>query len=306
MHLLVLSAFRRGLPWKLGRGRLRLNAPFGAQCFPTLQSVPFDSDNSGLNAPFGAQCFPTPFPHLYQLLLVWSQCTFWCSVLSDVRPPSRAQQGYRLNAPFGAQCFPTRQGARCRRNPYCLNAPFGAQCFPTKSFTLSVTSASCLNAPFGAQCFPTKPPACAYERRQKSQCTFWCSVLSDEKTLDEHMPVRPVSMHLLVLSAFRLLSMRGCMLGLSLNAPFGAQCFPTGNETLPLADQHGSQCTFWCSVLSDINLSSESRFFNWSQCTFWCSVLSDLKNTWRHVVFHIPSQCTFWCSVLSDIKNEIR
>ena len=187
-----------------------------------------------------------------------------------------------------------------------LNAPFGAQCFPTKSFTLSVTSASCLNAPFGAQCFPTKPPACAYERRQKSQCTFWCSVLSDEKTLDEHMPVRPVSMHLLVLSAFRLLSMRGCMLGLSLNAPFGAQCFPTGNETLPLADQHGSQCTFWCSVLSDINLSSESRFFNWSQCTFWCSVLSDLKNTWRHVVFHIPSQCTFWCSVLSDIKNEIR
>ena len=41
-----------------------------------------------------------------------SQCTFWCSVLSDfvkrVRVYARIQG---LNAPFGAQCFPTeRQG----------------------------------------------------------------------------------------------------------------------------------------------------------------------------------------------------
>ena len=36
-----------------------------------------------------------------------------------------------------------------------------------------------------------------------------------------------------------------------------------------------SQCTFWCSVLSDGKSSNKRRYFNVSQCTFWCSVLSD-------------------------------
>ena len=62
----------------------------------------------------------------------------------------------------------------------------------------------------------------------RSQCTFWCSVLSDSMSGAWISPAVSVSMHLLVLSAFRLA-------GLSHLA-----------NTLAL-----SQCTFWCSVLSD-------------------------------------------------------
>mgnify|MGYP001641502845 CR=1 FL=1 len=85
-----------------------------------------------------------------------------------------------------------------------------------------------LNAPFGAQCFPTVR-----------------HVLLDDDT--SH-----VSMHLLVLSAFR----RGGECGLvrvvhGLNAPFGAQCFPTRGQYPRRCRQLPSQCTFWCSVLSD-------------------------------------------------------
>ena len=63
MHLLVLSAFRRktGVPhisWEQ-----RLNAPSGAQCFPTRDGVAVEQTWDGrLNAPSGAQCFPTPPP----------------------------------------------------------------------------------------------------------------------------------------------------------------------------------------------------------------------------------------------------
>ena len=89
MHLLVLSAFRRQ----------RRGSPRGySQC---------------LNAPSGAQCFPTfspPHRRRWRSANV-SQCTFWCSVLSDLQAkllltPFRM---LRLNAPSGAQCFPTRK-----------------------------------------------------------------------------------------------------------------------------------------------------------------------------------------------------
>ena len=36
-----------------------------------------------------------------------------------------------------------------------------------------------------------------------------------------------------------------------------------------------SQCTFWCSVLSDVARRPSAFTDNQSQCTFWCSVLSD-------------------------------
>ena len=36
-----------------------------------------------------------------------------------------------------------------------------------------------------------------------------------------------------------------------------------------------------------------------SQCTFWCSVLSDLDEA-LPLLDVLRSQCTFWCSVLSD------
>ena len=98
------------------------------------------------------------------------------------------------------------------------------------------------------------------ERRfSLSQCTFWCSVLSDARALEQYYDKKRVSMHLLVLSAFRpklvdireerKVSMHLLVLSafrrvhgavvritrsLSLNAPSGAQCFPT------IASHHSS------------------------------------------------------------------
>ena len=73
------------------------------------------------------------------------------------------------------------------------------------------------------------PPPGGWCADCESQCTFWCSVLSDRSSPGVSCPCCGVSMHLLVLSAFRRLK------GLSLI------------DTLQT-----SQCTFWCSVLSDL------------------------------------------------------
>ena len=109
--------------------------------------------------------------------------TTWCSVLSDE----------------------SISVANCNKVK-CLNAPFDAQCFPTDRWDyLKVPAGTCLNAPFGAQCFPTAYPSRPIGRRLLlSQCTFWCSVLSDpHRRRAVRNPVQTVSMHLLVLSAFR-------------------------------------------------------------------------------------------------------
>ena len=111
-----------------------------------------------------------------------SQCTFWCSVLSDTHVAAGVRGLPSLNAPSGAQCFPTR---RHRSRRHCGD---------------------------------------------ESQCTFWCSVLSDRRCRSLSSIPSKVSMHLLVLSAFRP-SMSGMAASLKswlgLNAPSGAQCFPT-------------------------------------------------------------------------------
>ena len=83
MHLLVLSAFRR-IKAQHKKGLVCLNAPFGAQCFPTMFVPAGHTKVSCLNAPFGAQCFPTFFIEMFD-------------------GPELS-----LNAPFGAQCFPTK------------------------------------------------------------------------------------------------------------------------------------------------------------------------------------------------------
>ena len=181
-----------------------------------------------------------------------------------------------------------------------------------------------------------------------SQCTFWCSVLSDQEGKLNDLLQKMVSMHLLVLSAFRpgLVDQRSLPFT-RLNAPFGAQCFPTCFDAYPdsstsvsmhllvlsafrrkyMSASSGrirSQCTFWCSVLSDHHACRLEASARGSQCTFWCSVLSDKYNgvvpassgrvsmhllvlsAFRQRKDHgngspqIPSQCTFWCSVLSD------
>ena len=234
-----------------------------------------------------------------------SQCTFWCSVLSD---------------PNGWLPFLS--------TPLRLNAPFGAQCFPTLRIMLAIKFSLSLNAPFGAQCFPTQyPRAARADITTSSQCTFWCSVLSDRLPGIQDSPCA-VSMHLLVLSAFRPEFYYSTTLKvLCLNAPFGAQCFPTerrglgarsrtvsmhllvlsafrhttGAATTPTFQL--SQCTFWCSVLSDCEAGANADVCPVrSQCTFWCSVLSDTSFADGLKSSVAQSQCTFWCSVLSDAK----
>ena len=112
-----------------------------------------------------------------------SQCTFWCSVLSDTVP-----EGFDLGDEYVSQC----------------------------TFWCSVLS-DVLHFVHFILFF-------------LSQCTFWCSVLSDRADGDGDRggDRRPVSMHLLVLSAFR-------------------------HELIAYvrSNVHQSQCTFWCSVLSD-------------------------------------------------------
>ena len=117
-----------------------------------------------------------------------------------------------------------------------------------------VTPVECLNAPFGAQCFPTDG------RRRHTGSTEPVSmhllVLSAFRLeeLHDRFGGDLVSMHLLVLSAFRHdTAPPGAVLVASLNAPFGAQCFPTLRRRRGWGGSRvGSQCTFWCSVLSDI------------------------------------------------------
>ena len=91
-----------------------------------------------------------------------------------------------------------------------------------------------------------------------------------------------VSMHLLVLSAFR----------------------PDTNKER-MTRLRKSQCTFWCSVLSDRQSGRACVHEPWSQCTFWCSVLSDARGEEATHVLLYESQCTFWCSVLSDSHGNL-
>ena len=66
-----------------------------------------------------------------------------------------------------------------------------------------------------------------------------------------------------------------------------------------------SQCTFWCSVLSDLVSETMASMTNGaSQCTFWCSVLSDSRDRGNRNLRRRRSQCTFWCSVLSDSQQK--
>ena len=67
MHLLVLSAFRHSST-TCGTRSDGLNAPFGAQCFPTTYLLKWNTTLLCLNAPFGAQCFPTGLGCLLSLL----------------------------------------------------------------------------------------------------------------------------------------------------------------------------------------------------------------------------------------------
>ena len=126
--------------------------------------------------------FRLGFPEKLVWYLFQSQCTFWCSVLSD----------------------PGRRLHRSRQTPVSMH--------------LLVLSA-----------FRPFDETLVVGEKLASQCTFWCSVLSDtESVLPENRAIF-VSMHLLVLSAFRHYDLDAWAVAIGgLNAPFGAQCFPTG------------------------------------------------------------------------------
>ena len=115
-----------------------------------------------------------------------------------------------------------------------------------------------------------------------SQCTFWCSVLSDWRRLLRMNRNSAVSMHLLVLSAFRPRPRAVCR---------SSRC--------------RSQCTFWCSVLSDWTRSRSSPWRR-SRVSMHLLVLSAFRPRPRAVCrsSRCRSQCTFWCSVLSDSVYE--
>ena len=159
MHLLVLSAFRRDEEIEEVMSASCLNAPSGAQCFPTSYSFSWMQVSTSLNAPSGAQCFPTRqgrsvhhfetrvSMHLLVLsalrleadlpveVVMQSQCTFWCSVLSDqdgfVTPnPGHFDVSMHLLV-LSALRRSMRRRPGWSRLCSCLNAPSGAQCSPT-------------------------------------------------------------------------------------------------------------------------------------------------------------------------------
>ena len=113
--------------------------------------------SSGLNAPFGAQCFPT--------------------LLDRLRVGEGLKVSMHLLVLSAFRLVPV--GVVEEEAPFGLNAPFGAQCFPTLTKQLYEGLEARLNAPFGAQCFPTQQVVVSVLAETRSQCTFWCSVLSD-------------------------------------------------------------------------------------------------------------------------------
>ena len=98
----------------------------------------------------------------------------------------------------------------------------------------------------------TSGPVANNTQTKWSQCTFWCSVLSDQNIEYATTKTKEVSMHLLVLSAFRSTMMKpygNCRMDVSMHLlVLSAFRQVVGDET---EFRPQSQCTFWCSVLSD-------------------------------------------------------
>ena len=158
MHLLPLGAFRPDAV---------------ARVISALQS---------LNAPSGAQCFPTREIEASWAMVTLSQCIFWCSVLSDsllfqlLCGPLPS-----LNAPSGAQCFPTMAWDSLAQRVMVSQCTFWCSVLSDNAILAKEETERGLNAPSGAQCFPTQHVHASILEVFWSQCTFWCSVLSDLK-----------------------------------------------------------------------------------------------------------------------------
>ena len=179
MHLLVLSAFRL-VPLGLSRFRCRVSMHLLVlSAFRLFTNARDYLWQEGFNAPFGAQCFPTLSAPTTKIGSAMFQCTFWCSVLSDVPPRVACDEALVSMHLLVLSAFRPELHGDDRRGDRRFNAPFGAQCFPTASLLTRKPCRAGFNAPFGAQCFPTANASTHWMTFIKFQCTFWCSVLSD-------------------------------------------------------------------------------------------------------------------------------
>ena len=131
MHLLVLSAFRPDPEWE-------------------------NSGDGSLNAPFGAQCFPTRQRDLCPAGTVVSQCTFWCSVLSDLGLSRLAALLAVSMHLLVLSAFRHETPRNLGDENYCVSMHLLVlSAFRRRPQRQATAPQSCLNAPFGAQCFPT-------------------------------------------------------------------------------------------------------------------------------------------------------
>ena len=205
----------------------RSQCTFWCSVLSDKNTKPHKKPSNSLNAPSGAQCFPT-FRGTLRIPSTGSQCAFWCSVLSDGLLRQAVDAGWRVSMHLLVLSAFRHFEAHCEYHLLGLNAPSGAQCFPTLSLDCYTWRKLRLNAPSGAQCFPTGHPM---DRTGDSvNVSMHLLVLSAFRQGEIEYRLRDllkVSMHLLVLSAFRL---------------------TPRNRMKPLTL---SQCTFWCSVLSD-------------------------------------------------------
>ena len=167
------------------------------------------------------------------------------------------------------------KGGLCSRNTR-LNAPSGAGCLPTQGDRDSATGLQSLNAPSGAGCLPTRRRPGFGNRAPKSQCTFWCRVLTDWQLDKLREAAKQVSMHLLVPGAYRLLPTVQLV-----------------NSSTP------SQCTFWCRVLTDLTARAATGAGQQSQCPSGAGCLPTRRYAGPRRKPGL-SQCTFWCRVLTD------
>ena len=141
----------------------------------------------------GAQASPhTPFLEPWRFLLLRRSCC----------PGDVAESGLKRRRTIGLKggveegsdpiaALADPKAASDEANPYARrrvvlawqpaerHAP-GAQLHSTCVDQCGASSRS-LNAPSGAQCLPTQKPTPDASSTTPSQCTFWCSVLSDSK-----------------------------------------------------------------------------------------------------------------------------
>ena len=89
-----------------------------------------------------------------------------------------------------------------------------------------------LNAPSGAGCLPTERSVFLPSSRKRSQCTFWCRVLTDAASKPGLAAVKPRCLNAPSGAGCLPTSGTRCLGGplTSLNAPSGAGCLPTCNS----------------------------------------------------------------------------